>query len=204
MKTFIIAAAIAVLSAVSAQAEGTVTGSALFSGGNTRHGFDQYGLRYNNANQVLDYGVALESRQSEKNGPDATFFSGRVGTSLPAWRGFTTKVNVEAGEQIASGYHAGFYGYGVKTSHQVAPAVFNVYGVNVGPFDFRAGLQHREGWNAASLNETQVSGGVAAALPGSTEAALSLVNTRLRGYQFFDRDHKTNSTGLMVTVAHKF
>jgi len=141
-------------------------------------------------------GAEIQVRQADGQGAVKSLISGKAGLNGPEVAGIKTAAYVELGESLSqkvsttvagrttvTGGNNTFWGAAVKAER-------NLYG----PVNVVVGYRHREGFDAARMNEERLSGGVSVALNDAT--ALGATYYRTRG--------TTNSETVGLGLTRKF
>lgn len=171
MKTFVMAAAaVSALVATPALA-GTLQGEVRF--GDVRGGRAPDSTEYRAQwdaplNSFLNYGVELQVKQGNNEGPLGSKVSAKLGPALPEVLGFHPTAYGEFGRSLSQGDNYEFWGAGVKVSRQV-----------VGPVSVNVGYRHREGFGSASnrMAENRLNGGLAYDIGSGNSVGVSYYRT---------------------------
>lgn len=154
-KTILALAAVAMSAAAAPAYAGTLQGEVRF--GDVRGGrapdSTEYRVQWDApVGTILNYGVELQVKQGNNEGPLGSKVSAKLGPQLPEVLGFRTAAYGEFGRSLSQGDNYEFWGAGAKVSR-------NVYG----PVSVNVGYRHREGFGSASrrLIENRLNGGLA-------------------------------------------
>lgn len=186
MKTFVMAAALAALTATPALA-GSINAEARF--GDVRGGrapdSTEYKVDYAAPlNSFLNYGAELTVKQGSNEGPLSSKVAARVGPRLPTVLGFKSEAYGEIGQNLKQGDNFVFWGAGAKTSHKL-----------YGPVSLTAGYRHREAFQAIGrLTENRLDAGLG--------LAISEGNTV--GVKYYRTTGSVRSDAIGVGVTHSF
>lgn len=184
--SLICAAGICAVTAVPAYA-GTLQGEVRF--GDVRGGkpdATEYRVQWDApAGKVLNYGVELQVKQGNNEGPLNSKVSVKLGPQISPIGGFKPTVYGEIGQSLSQGDNFQFWGAGVKVSR-------NVYG----PVSINVGYRHRGGFGEASgrMNENRLNGGF----------SLDVGSGNALGVSYYRTTGTSRSDQIGVSVTHTF
>ena len=140
-------------------------------------------------NGLVNYGLELQTKQVDNNGPLGSKLSAKLGTAMPTVFGVKTAAYGEVGEALSPKVATNrgnfeFWGAGVKAAYPVGGTALTL----------KAGYRHREGFKTVNLKEDRLNAGV----------DWHLTETTAIGANYYRTTGSERTDAIGVGITHSF